>query len=372
MTTLADVRAALDDLFPPRLAEPWDAVGLVCGDPDQPVRRVLLAVDPTVEVAREVVDGGFDLLVTHHPLFLGGTTTVAADDPRGRVVHTLLGAGAGLFVAHTNADRARGGVNDGLADLFGLKDTEPLERVPEQVDKLIVFVPVDHAEKVRAALGEAGAGRIGAYDCCSWSTEGEGAFRPLPGANPAVGEVGSLERVAEVRIETVMPRALRAQVLAAMRGAHPYETPAYDVVPVADLPGDTGLGRVGELPEPLTLRELTERAAGLLPATAWGVRAAGDPDAVVSRLAVCGGAGDSTAGAAARMGAQALLTSDLKHHRALERPPGLALLDAAHWATEWPWLVPLAETLTRVVGVEAVVSTLRTDPWTTAARSPEA
>jgi dinuclear metal center YbgI/SA1388 family protein len=372
VVTLADVAAALDDLFPPALAESWDAVGLVCGAPDQQVRRVLLAVDPAPEVAREAVEGGFDLLLTHHPLFLGGTTTVAASDPRGRVVHDLITGGAGLFVAHTNADRARGGVNDGLADLFGLTGTEPLERVPEQVDKLVVFVPVADAERVRTALADAGAGRIGDYDCCTWSTEGEGTFRPLPGAAPAIGQVGSLERVAEVRVETVVPRALRAQVLAALRQAHPYETPAYDVVLVADLPGDTGLGRVGDLPAPLTVRELVARAAALLPATAGGVRAAGDPDQVVTRLAVCGGSGDSTAGAAARLGAQALLTSDLKHHRTLERPAGLALLDAAHWATEWPWLVPTAEWLTRVVGVEAVVSTLRTDPWTIAARSPEA
>lgn len=372
MATLADVTAALDELFPPSLAEPWDAVGLVCGDPRALVDRVLLAVDPTAEVARETVDGGFDLLVTHHPLFLGGTTTVAADDPKGRVAHELIRGGAGLFVAHTNADRARGGVNDGLADVFGLSDTQPLERMPETLDKLIVFVPLDAAEKVRSALGEAGAGRIGDYDCCSWSSDGEGAFRPLPGANPAIGEVGSLERVPETRIETVVPRAVRDKVLAAMREAHPYETPAYDVVPVAPLAGDTGLGRVGDLPSPMTLAELTRRAADVLPATAWGVRAAGDPSLVVTRLAVCGGSGESTAGAALAAGAQALLTADLKHHRALERPAGLALVDAAHWATEWPWLVPLAATLTRVVGVECVVSTRRTDPWTTAARSPEA
>ncbi|HUR12912.1 MAG TPA: Nif3-like dinuclear metal center hexameric protein [Mycobacteriales bacterium] len=372
MTTLADVTAALDALYPPALAESWDAVGLVCGDPFAPVRRVLLAVDPTPEVAAEAVAGGYDLLLTHHPLFLGGTTSVAADDPKGRVVHDLVRAGCGLFVAHTNADRAVGGVNDALAALFDLRDTEPLERVPEPVDKLIVFVPVPHAEKVRQAIAEAGAGRLGAYDSCSWSTQGEGAFRPLPGAEPAIGEVGALEHVAETRVETVVPRGLREQVLAAMRAAHPYETPAYDVVPVADLPGDTGLGRVGALPEPLTLAALVERVAQVLPATAWGVRGAGDPTAVVSRLAVCGGSGADAIEAAATSGAQAYLTSDLKHHRVSERPPGLALIDAAHWATEQPWLATAAAALARVVQVDTVVSTLRTDPWTTASRSPHA
>jgi dinuclear metal center YbgI/SA1388 family protein len=370
VTTLADVTAALDALYPPALAEPWDAVGLVCGDPQAPVRRVLLAVDPTPEVAAEAVAGAYDLLLTHHPLFLGGTTSVAATNPKGRVVHELLTHGCGLFVAHTNADRARPGVNDALAALFDLRDTVPVEPSARQLDKLVVFVPVDDAQRLADALAAAGAGRLGDYDCCTWSTEGVGTFRPLHGAQPAIGTVGELERVPEVRLETVVARADRRTVLEVLHATHPYETPAYDLIPLADLPADTGLGRVGDLPTPMTLRELTARAAQVLPATTWGVRAAGDPDLVVSRLAVCGGSGDSTAPAAVKAGAQALLTSDGKHHRAQEAP--LALLDAAHWATEWPWLPTAAQALTRVVGVETTVSTLRTDPWTTASRSPDA
>jgi dinuclear metal center YbgI/SA1388 family protein len=372
VTALAEVMAALDGLYPPSLAEDWDTVGLVCGDPAAPVRKVLLAVDPVPEVAAEAVSGGFDLLVTHHPIRFGAGTSIATTDPKGQVVYSLVRAGCALFVAHTNADRAREGVNDALAGLFDLRDTEPLERVPEPVDKLVVFVPVPHAEKVRQALADAGAGRIGAYDSCSWSTEGEGAFRPLHGANPSIGEVGALERVAELRLETVMPRAIREQVLAAMREAHPYETPAYDVVPVAPLPGDTGIGRVGDLPSPLAFGALVERAAEVLPPTTWGVRGAGDPDAVVSRLAVGGGTCGDLMGQAAAAGAQAFLTSDLKHHASAERPVGLGLIDAAHWATESPWLATAAAALTRLVQVETALSSLRTDPWTTAARSPHA
>jgi dinuclear metal center YbgI/SA1388 family protein len=372
VATLADVVAALDQLYPPALAEPWDAVGLVCGDPAAPVDKVLLAVDPTPEVAAEAVAGGYDLLVTHHPLYLGGTTSVAATDPKGRVVQDLVRAGSALFVAHTNADRATDGVNDALAALFDLRDTTPLEPVPTQLDKLVVFVPVADAEKLRAALNDAGAGRLGDYDGCTWSTDGEGTFRPLPGASPAIGTVGELERVPETRIETVVPRASRRTVLEALHATHPYETPAYDVIPLADLPSGVGLGRVGDLPQPVTFRELVEVAARVLPATSWGVRGAGDPDAVVRRLAVCGGSGDSAIGAAVRAGAQAYLTSDLKHHRTSERPEGLGLVDAAHWATEQPWLARAATALARVVGVETAVSTIRTDPWTTSARSPHA
>jgi dinuclear metal center YbgI/SA1388 family protein len=262
---LREVIAALDARYDPALAESWDAVGLVCGDPDEPVGRVVFAVDPTTAVVDEVVAAGAQLLVTHHPLLLTPVHGVPADDPKGRLVHRLIRAGAGLFVAHTNADRAPGsGVNAALADVLGLTGAEPLE--------------------------------------------------PSPGDPTA------------------------------------------------------GLGRVGELPEPLTLRAFADRVAAALPATVGGVRAAGDPDRVVRRVAVCGGSGGSLLGAAAAAGADVFLTSDLKHHPVSDagEVPGPALLDVAHFASEWPWLPVAADLLARDLSgqVEVAVSRLRTDPWT--------
>jgi len=366
---LADVLSELERLYPAALAQDWDAVGLVCGDPAAVVRRVLLAVDPVEAVVDEVVEGGFDLLLTHHPLYLRGTTSVAATTPKGRVVHRLLGAGAALTVAHTNADAADPGVSDALAELFGLRDLRPLEpAAAELLDKLVVFVPVADADRLLDALASAGAGRLGDYDRCAWSTTGTGTFRPLEGASPSVGEVGRVERVEETRLEMVLARARRGAVLRALRTAHPYEEPAYDLLELATVPGPRGIGRVGELPAPLPLGELTARAAAVLPATAWGVRATGDPAWVVSTLAVCGGSGDSLLGPAGRA-ADAYLTADLRHHPASEAPEGLALLDAAHWATEWPWLSDAARRLSAATTVETVVSTLVTDPWTHAVRS---
>ena len=367
---LSDVLDVLEELYPAARAESWDAVGLVCGDPSSVVRRVLLAVDPVEAVVDEVVQGGFDLLLTHHPLYLRGTTSVAATTPKGRVVHRLLQAGAALHVAHTNADVADPGVSDALAELFDLRDLRPLQPAAgEALDKLVVYVPVDDAERVLDALAAAGAGAIGDYERCAWMTTGTGTFRPLDGASPAIGEVGRVERVEEARVEVVLPRARRASVLRAMLTAHPYEEPAYDVLELATVLGALGLGRVGELPEPLPLRALTERAAAVLPRTAWGVRAAGDPNGVVTTLAVCGGSGDSLLGAAGRA-ADAYLTADLRHHPASEAPAGLALLDAAHWATEWPWLGDAARRVSAATTVETVVSTQVTDPWTHCARSP--
>lgn len=364
---LADVIEVLDGLYPPAWAQSWDAVGLVCGDPHAEVRRVLLAVDPVEAVVDEALAGGFDLLLTHHPLWLKGTTSIAATTPKGRVAHRLVSAGAGLFVAHTNADVADPGVSDALADLFDLRDLRPLQPAPDELDKLVVFVPAEAADSLLDALAGAGAGAVGDYERCAWTTPGTGTFRPLPGATPAIGEVGRVEQVPEARLEIVLPRARRRAVLAALRAFHPYEEPAFDLLELVATEGRRGLGRVGELPEPMPLRALTARAAAVLPATAWGVRAAGDPDRVVSTLAVCGGSGDSLLQAASV--ADAYLTADLRHHPAGEAPAGLALIDAAHWATEWPWLRQAARRLSAATTLETVVSAQVTDPWTHASRS---
>ncbi len=370
---LAEVVAALEFAYPPALAESWDAVGLVCGDPEAQVRRVRFAVDPVDAVVDEALAEGADLLVTHHPLYLRGTSSVAATTPKGRVVHDLVRGGCALFVAHTNADSADPGVSDALAALFDLTGPTPLQPQPAApLDTLSVTVPVPDADRVRDALFAAGAGELGAYDAVSFTLTGVGQFRPLAGADPAIGTVGRLERVEEARVEVVVPAGRRAAVLAAMRAAHPYEEVAFDLHQHAPGPGRTGLGRVGDLPTPVRLGGLVERAAQVLPRTAWGVRAAGDPDRLVTRLAVCGGAGDSLLGAAAAAGAQAFLTSDLRHHPAAEAPEGLALLDAAHWATEWPWLPVAAARLAADTGLVAGFSRLVTDPFCLSSRSPHA
>ena len=371
---VADVIDLIEDWYPPHRAEDWDAVGLVCGDPEAEVRTVLLAVDPVLAVADEAVALDADLLVVHHPLYLRGTTTVAASTPKGRVVHRLLGAGCGLLTAHTNADSPAGGVSAAIAEALGLLDVVPLE--PDSSgprDKLVVFVPAAHAEAVRNALAEAGAGRIGDYDFASFTAPGEGRFRPLPGANPAIGTVGDLAVAEEVRVEVIADRHLRGDLVSAMIAAHPYEEPAYDVFELADLPaGDRGSGRLGRLLEPTTLRAFAEAAAAVFPQTATGLRVAGDPDRLVETVALCGGAGDFLLDRARTSGADVYVTSDLRHHPASESVEaallhgGPALVDVAHSAAESLWLPVLRDRLLQAVGdtVTVHISTTNTDPWT--------
>jgi hypothetical protein len=254
--------------------------------------------------------------------------------------------------------------------VLGLTVEAPLEPAASApLDKIVTFVPVGPAiTAVHEALAAAGAGEIGDYSHCSFATAGTGQFKPLAGADPTIGEVGKLERVAETKLEMVLPRERRTAVVAALRAAHPYEEPAFDLIELADLPSTRGLGRVGVLPEPEPLRVFTDRVAAALPATAWGVRAAGDPERVVRRVAVCGGSGDSALGAAAAAGVDAYVTADLRHHPAAEHllASGPALVDVAHWASEWPWCAQAARVVREALGgsVEVRVSTRRTDPWT--------
>lgn len=357
----------LDDAYPPRLAQSWDSVGLVCGDPSETVESVTIAVDATAEVVAQVPEGG--LLLAHHPLLLRGVDSVSADSAKGALIHSMIRTGRALFTAHTNADSASPGVSDALAAALGLRVCDVLSPVPTgpPLDKWVVFVPTSDAEAVRAAMFAAGAGQVGDYSHCSWSAPVSGQFLPHEGAEPAIGSVGTVEHVEEQRVEMVAPAARRSAVLAALRAGHPYEEPAFDIVALQTPTGDVGLGRIAELADPEPLSAFVSRVRAGLPDTSWGVRASGDPEAAVSRVAVCGGAGDSLLDTVADAGVQAYVTADLRHHPADEhrRVSDVALVDVAHWASEYPWCGQAAELLRRRFGpsLPVVVSSLRTDPW---------
>lgn len=371
--TLADVIDLLEHAYPLRLAESWDRVGLVAGDPSAAVGTVVVAVDATDEVVDHALAVGADLLLVHHPPLLRGVHSIATDTPKGRLLHRLVAGGCALYAAHTNADSARPGVNDALAETLGLSSGRPLSPTGDgTVDRWVVTVPDDDVENLLHAVFAAGAGRMSGYTECSFSVPGTGRFRPGDGTDPAIGTVGEPERVSETRVEFVAPPELRGAVRRAVIAAHPYEVPAMDVLVNHAGPGpgpdDTGLGRLCELDAPMSLAEFTDLVASRLPDTQWGVRAAGDPDAEIRRVALCGGSGDSLMAAARAAGADVYLTGDLRHHVVDEflREGGPALVDAAHWALEFPWCAQAAALLEEGVGVAATVCDLRTDPWTVA------
>jgi dinuclear metal center YbgI/SA1388 family protein len=368
MPTLRDVVAVLDGLYDPRWADDWDAVGTVAGDPDAEITRILLAVDPVRAVVDEALAWGADFVVTHHPLWLKGVTSVAATSPKGRVVHTLISHGIALHTCHTNADSPPLGVSESMALALGLMDVRPLDPDPaEAVDKWVVFVPHEDADAVAAAMHSVGAGAIGDYDSAQFQSTGIGSFRPLDGADPAIGEVGTVEHVPETRLELVADRHIRDDVRAAMLAAHPYQEVAYDVLEKAAGDSERGSGRIGTLSQPTTLAEFAAHVAERLPAHHSATRVAGDSGRTVRTVALCGGSGDFLLAAADAAGADVYVTSDLRHHPVsehLQKPGACAVIDVPHWAAEWTWLPVAAGAISeRLAGVEVKVSTIVTDPW---------
>src|SRR5688500_4943630 len=258
---LADLLTVLDDIAPTRYAEPWDNVGLLAGDPAQDVTRALLTIDYTPDVVEEAQEQRCDCVIAYHPPIFDPVKRLTAGSP----VFDAIRRGVAIYSPHTALDVADGGTNDMLADVLGLTadGRQPL-RLTQSIStancKLVTFVPEHAVEQVAAALFEAGAGRIGNYTCCSFRSPGTGTFYGEEGStNPAVGQPGKLERADEIRIETVMPIARLAEILAALRASHPYEEPAFDLVQLATPPEKLGQGRLGQLSSPTPREHVIER-----------------------------------------------------------------------------------------------------------------
>ena len=342
MPTVADVRAYLDRFAPPALAADWDNVGLLLGDDAAPVQRVLTCLTVTPPVAAEAVAERADLIVAHHPILFRGAKRLSTATPDGRLVWPLARAGVAVYSPHTAFDNTAGGINDSLARRLGLTSVRPLRpQTGEPRCKVVVFVPDSDLAKVSDALFGAGAGVIGQYEECSFRLPGTGTFFGTDSTNPTVGQKGRREDVSEWRLEVVCPEAKLAGALAAMRAAHSYEEPAFDVYPLTGVPGNRGEGRVGELGGPTSLTEFAARVKQEL--TSGGVQVVGEPARAVRRVAIaCGAAGEFLSDAA-KAKADVFLTGEMRFHDYLSaQHRGVALVLPGHYATERPAVEELA------------------------------
>lgn len=338
MPTIRDVSQPLEAWAPPGSAQDYDNVGLHVGDASREVTSAVVALDCTPQVLEEAKELGAELIIAHHPLIFGRLSSVTADGFVSNLALRLAESGVALYCIHTNLDAAPGGVSFALAEQLGLTDVGFLDGFDESLVKLVTFVPNDEFEAVRSALAEAGAGRIGDYDACAFTTDGTGYFRPGDGTNPHIGQAGGkLQSVSERRLEVQVERWSLRPVLSALKAAHPYEEVAFDVYPVNGKTSQAGLGAIGTLPEPEAMTTFLERVTSSL--DAGNLRWAGDPDATVERVAVCGGAGSDFTGTARAAGADAYVTSDVKYHEFFnvlntDGHPDMALIDAGHYETE--------------------------------------
>lgn len=347
--TVKTVSSYLEKLAPLSIAMPGDPVGLQLGSNSAEINKILVALDPDRAAVNEALSTGAELLITHHPLFYQKLSSVNEDLPGGALVADAIRNRLNIYSAHTNYDIAPEGVTFQLAARLGLPadNAQVLEVTgSEQLLKLVVYVPDGHEDVVRDALAAAGAGQIGDYSHCTFQVSGCGTFMPGAGTNPYIGSRGHLEKVDELRMETILPATRRSAVINKMVEAHPYEEVAYDLYPL-DLEGETiGLGLIINLQDAISLEQLVRLCRERLNANS--LRCWTGSKNRFKKIALCGGSGGSLIDHAVRQGADLFISGDFRYHDLKHaESSNLALVDAGHDATEWPGIAYLQQYLER-------------------------
>lgn len=362
-----DIAHVVEKIAPLGLAQEWDNVGLLIGDPERDVKNILITIDVTQAVADEAKALSTDLILSYHPIIWDGLKRIRADGPS-RTVYDLIRSDIAVFSIHTALDAAVGGVNDALAEILDIRDARPIgdyvEYTPQEHCKLVVFVPVDSLAEVTNAVFAAGAGWIGNYRNCGFHTDGTGTFLPLEGAKPTTGRKGRLENVHELRFETIVPKDKVEPVVEAIKTAHPYEEPAFDIYTLFDYASRFGLGRIGPLARPARVKQVIERVKRQTGARAVGI--VGDPRRLVRTAAVCAGTCGEIVNRIIAAGADLYVTGELKHHHALAaQEAGLTCLCLSHTVSERFFLKKLAKQVKEHVrNVTVRISRKDADPFT--------
>jgi len=354
-----DIAEAVERIAPAPLSESWDNCGLQVGRAEAEASRVLVALTPLEAVFDEAEEKGADFLLFHHPLIFQPIRSVDTGSYPGNLVSRAVRQDTAVYASHTSYDAAPGGVSAALAEALGLRGPFEVVSPRGSLRKLVIFVPEENADAVADALSREGAGIIGEYTRCTFRTPGTGTFLGSEATNPYLGEQGRLEKVEEIRLETVVPAYAARRAAAAATAAHPYEEAALDFYPVDGHPEGCGYGRVGTLPELMSPEELSEHVAASL---GFPARLVANPrrGRGIERVAVLGGSGGSFVSQATACGAQAYVTGDLDYHDALLADSlGLTAIDAGHAATELPSLLPLARRLADLLDIPVEVSRVR-------------
>ncbi|MGV3763215.1 Nif3-like dinuclear metal center hexameric protein [Parapedobacter sp.] len=329
---LRELTDHLESLAPLEYQEPYDNAGLLVGNPDREVNQALLSLDCTEAVVDEAIASGSDVIISHHPIVFKGLKRFNGNTYVERVVMKAIKHDIALYAIHTNLDNVEGGVNGKIADRLGLQDTQILSPKGDLLRKLVVFVPMDHVERVRAALFAGGAGSIGDYDACSFNTPGYGTFRPGERADPFVGHRGEHHREEEMRMEVIFPALKERAILRGLLEAHPYEEVAYDIYRLQNDYPRVGSGLVGRLERPMGESDflgLLKRQLGAKVIRHTALR--GKP---VANVAVCGGAGGFLLGQAIRSGADVFVTADYKYHEFFDAEGKIVIADVGHFESE--------------------------------------
>ena len=329
---LREITAFLEKLAPLMYQESYDNAGLQIGSYDAELTGALITLDITEDVIREAITKELNLVIGHHPLIFGGIKSITGKNMAERTIQLAIKNDIAIYAAHTNLDVIAGGVSRKICEVIGLEKCKILDPVSGKLKKLVVFVPHEHAEKVREAIFSAGAGVIGEYDSCSYNLQGEGTFRGGEESNPFVGESGKLHTEPETRIETVFPEHIKGTILSAMLQAHPYEEVAYDIYPLENKYPAVGLGMIGQLPEAMSEKKFLEFLKKKFATDC--IRHSELLGKKVKKVAVCGGAGSSLLRKAIAEKADIFVSGDFKYHQFFDAEAKILIADIGHFESE--------------------------------------
>lgn len=363
---IKDLCRQLEKLAPKYMAESWDNVGLLVGDEEKEVKRIMLALDATPDVIDEAVNNKIDLIITHHPLIFKGLKQVNNKSVLGKSILKMIQNNVALYSAHTNLDMASGGTNDAIASLLGLEHVKVLKAEGfNYYKKLVVYVPATHSQQVADAMCKAGAGHIGNYSHCTFNTKGIGTFQPLEGTDPFIGEQGKVENVEEIRIETIVRSAEVGHIINEMIKAHPYEEVAYDIYALDKKDMAYGIGRTGQLVEEMTLESFATFVKDKLGLEY--IQYIGHKNKKVKTIAFCTGSAIQYMKDAKKHKADVYMTGDIKYHDAQDALfEGINLINASHFGTEVLVLPFLKDYLGKhFEKLDIMMTTKEKDPFTT-------
>lgn len=363
-----DLVKALEDIAPIHLAEKWDNVGLQIGDINKMVKKVLICLDLTKEVLLEAINNNVDMIVAHHPLIFKPLKKIDYNEPISNIIVSLIKNDISLYCAHTNLDIATGGTSDYIGKLLNLNNLTPLRTTYiEKHYKLVVYTPETHLQLLVNSLSKSGAGSIGNYSHCTFQSKGTGTFKPLNGSTPYIGEENKLERVEEVKLETIVSSKKLYATINTMIKEHPYEEVAYDIIPLENKFEEFGFGRVGLLNKPVTLKELAVYVKDIL--DAQGVKLIGENNKMIKKIAICTGSGADFINDALKNQCDCYITGDVKYHEAqYALDNGIFIIDAGHFETENVICKPLKKYLEANLQKEnkelqIIISKINTNPF---------
>ncbi|MFT4678692.1 MAG: dinuclear metal center YbgI/SA1388 family protein [Flavobacteriales bacterium] len=329
---IKEVISYLDSIAPPQLQESYDNSGLIVGDSDKEITGVLISLDCLEAVVDEAIALGYNLVVAHHPIVFGGLKRFTGKNYIERTVIKAIKNDIALYAIHTNLDNMSDGVNHEIGKRLGMKSMSILRPMSGILEKLAVFIPETHAEKLRLSLFDAGAGAIGNYSQCSFNSSGTGTFTPNEVANPVIGERGKHENVKEVKVEVVFPQWKRGKVLSAMNANHPYEVVAHDILVLANQNEEFGAGMLGELEKEMAIEDFAALVKENMQLEL--IKSTKFVKSSVRRVAWCGGSGSFLLEDAIRAKADVFISADFKYHQYFDADEHILIFDIGHYESE--------------------------------------